>query len=68
MASHFDYICSIWYPNLTKKLKHRIETTQNKCMYFCLQLDKLKPQFPLGLEPAPFFSEGTTPFWEPLSF
>ena len=39
---HFDYACSSWYPNLTKKLKHRIQTTQNKCMRFCLQLDKLK--------------------------
>ena len=24
---HFDYACSAWYPNLTKKLKHRIQTT-----------------------------------------
>ena len=39
---HFDYACSAWYPNLTKKLKHRIQTTQNKCICFCLQLDKLK--------------------------
>ena len=42
---HFDYACyacSAWYPNLTKKLKHRIQTTQNKYMCFCLQLDKLK--------------------------
>ena len=39
---HFDYACSVWYPNLTKKLKHRIQTTQNKCIRFCLQLDKLK--------------------------
>ena len=39
---HFDYACSAWYPNLTKKLKHRVQTTQNKCMRFCLQLDKLK--------------------------
>ena len=39
---HVDYACSAWYPNLTKKLKHRIQTTQNKCMHFCLQLDKLK--------------------------
>ena len=39
---HFDYACFAWYPNLTKKLKHRIQTTQNKCMHFCLQLDKLK--------------------------
>ena len=33
---HFDYACSVWYPNLTKKLKHRIQTTQNKCIRFCL--------------------------------
>ena len=39
---HFDYACSAWYPNLTKKLKHRIQTTNNKRMCFCLQLDKLK--------------------------
>ena len=25
----FDYACSAWYPNLTKKLKHIIQTTQN---------------------------------------
>ena len=39
---HFDYACSAWYLNLTKKLKHRIQTTQNKSMRFCLQLDELK--------------------------
>ena len=39
---HFDYAYSAWYPNLSKKLKHRIQTPQNKCMRFCLQLDKLK--------------------------
>ena len=39
---HFDYACPAWYPNLTKKLKQRIQTTQNKCMRFCLQLDRLK--------------------------
>ena len=33
---HFDYACSDWYPNLTKKLKHRIQSIQNKCMHFCL--------------------------------
>ena len=27
---------------LTKKLKHRIQTIRNKCICFCLQLDKLK--------------------------
>ena len=42
IQSHLDYECSAWYPNLTKKLKHRIQTTQNKYMQFCLQLDKLK--------------------------
>ena len=39
---HFDYACPTWYPNLTKKLKCRIQTTQNKWICFCLQLDKLK--------------------------
>ena len=39
---HFDYACPAWYPNLTKKLKYRIQTTQNKCVRFCLQLGKLK--------------------------
>ena len=39
---HFDYACSTWYQNLTKKMKHRIQTTQNKCMRFGLQLDKLR--------------------------
>ena len=39
---HFDYACSAWCPNPTKKLKHRIQTTQSKCMRFCLQLVKLK--------------------------
>ena len=42
IQTHFDYACSAWYPNLKKKLKHRIQTTQNKSMRFCLQLDKLK--------------------------
>ena len=39
---HFDYACSAWYRNRTKKLKHRIQTTQNKRMRFCLHLHKLK--------------------------
>ena len=39
---HFDYACSAWYLGLTKKFKHRIQTTQSKCMRFCLRLDKLK--------------------------
>ena len=42
IKAHSDYACSAWYPNITRKLKHRIQTTQNKCMHFCLQLDKLK--------------------------
>ena len=51
--------CSAWYPNLTKKLKHRIKTTQNKCMLFCLQLDQLKLIFHeeferLNLLPVPY--------------
>ena len=29
------------YPNLSKKLENRIQTSQNKCIRFCLQLDKM---------------------------
>ena len=42
---HFDNVPSACYPNLRKKIKHRIETTQNMCMRFCLQLDKIKHIF-----------------------
>ena len=42
---YFDYACSAWYPNLTKKLKNRIQTFQNKCIRFCLQLDKMTQIF-----------------------
>ena len=38
---HFDYACSAWYPNHSKNLKNRIQTLQNKCIRFCLQLDKM---------------------------
>ena len=37
---HFDYACSAWYPNLSKKLKSRIQTLQNKCIRLCLQLNR----------------------------
>ena len=36
---HFDYVCSVWYPNLNKKFKTKLQTFQNKCVCFCLQLD-----------------------------
>ena len=42
IQSHFDYECSAWYPNLAKKIKYRIQSTQNKGTHFCLQLDKVK--------------------------
>ena len=35
---HFDYA---WYPNYSKKLKNIIQTLQNKCIRFCLQLDEM---------------------------
>ena len=38
---HFDYACTAWYPNLCKYLKNKIQTTQNKCVRFCLNLDKM---------------------------
>ena len=38
---HFNDPCSICYPNIAKKLKNRIQTSQSKCMRFCLQLGKM---------------------------
>ena len=38
---HFDYVCTAWYPNLNIKLKNKIQTTQNKCVQFSLNLDKM---------------------------
>ena len=38
---HFNYAFSAWYTNLPKKLKNTIQTSQNKCIRFCLQFDKM---------------------------
>ena len=38
---HFDYACPAWYPYLTEKMKKKIQITQNKCIRFCLRLDKM---------------------------
>ena len=35
---HFDYACTAWYPQLIKKLKDKLQVTQNKCIRFCLKL------------------------------
>ena len=34
----FDYAFTAWYPNLSKKLKDKLQVTQNKCIRFCLRL------------------------------
>lgn len=36
---HYDYACSIWYHGLTKMLRNKLQTTQNKLMRFVLGLD-----------------------------
>ena len=38
---HFDYASSAWNPNLIQKMKSKIQITQNKCIQYCLQLDKM---------------------------
>ena len=38
IQSHFDYACSVWYPYVSK-LKTRIQTSRNKSIRFCRQLD-----------------------------
>ena len=39
IKTHFDYASSAWYPNLTQKIKNKIQITQNKCIRYCLQLN-----------------------------
>ena len=41
IKSYFDHAYSAWYPNLSKKPKKKNETSQNRCTYLCLQLDKI---------------------------
>ena len=38
---HFDYALSAWYPNPAQKMKNKIQIMQNKCILYCLQLDKM---------------------------
>ena len=38
IQAHFDYACSAWYPNLNKKFKSKLQTVQNRCIRYCLQL------------------------------
>ena len=33
IQSHFDYTCSPWYRNFSKKLKTKIQTLQNRPGY-----------------------------------
>ena len=32
---------SAWYTNLTQKMKNKVQITQNKCIRYCLQLEKM---------------------------
>ena len=41
MQPHFDYACLAWYPNFNGKVRKRLKIMQNKCIYFCLKLDKM---------------------------
>ena len=35
---HFDYACTARCPSFSKKLKDKLQVTQNKCIRFCLKL------------------------------
>ena len=39
--SLFDYGCTAWFLNLSKKLRLRLQAAQNKCTRFRLQLDEM---------------------------
>ena len=44
---HFDYPYSAWYPNLNKKFKRKLQTVQNKCIRYSLQLVTSKSFVPI---------------------
>ena len=35
---HFDFACLAWYTNLKKELKKKMQTCQNKCIRYCLNM------------------------------
>ena len=41
MQPLFDCACSAWYPNLTQKLKKKIQIIQNKFSHFYFQLGNM---------------------------
>lgn len=41
---HFDYTCLVWYHNLDKIVKTNLQTLKNKCIIFCLNLNKSQGQ------------------------
>ena len=53
---HFDYIQSAWYPNLTQKMKNKIQIVLNKCIWYCLQLDKMTHIFKSEFETLNWFT------------
>ena len=38
---NFDYAYPAWYANLTEKTKTKMQIMQNKCIRFCLRMDKM---------------------------
>ena len=38
----FTFSCTNWFLNISKRLKLRLQVSQNKCIRFCLQLDKIR--------------------------
>ena len=40
LIMHAEFVIpKVWYPNLNKKFKTKLQTLENKCVRFCLQLD-----------------------------
>ena len=38
---HFDYVCSFWFAGFSQSLKNRLQTTQNKLIWFVLNLEQM---------------------------
>ena len=36
----FDYACTAWFSDFSKRLRLCLQVSQSKCMRFCMQFDK----------------------------
>ena len=60
---HFDYECVSWYPLVSKKIRNKIQVTQNKRIRFCLKERKERVEQRVATNVFKYWN-GTSPFYK----